>query len=150
VLYGNSKRSGNNTVGGFGHKIQQPVQINGLKSRDSNPSQQMQAAASSTGDGFHVREANETTHMKARPSTSIRLASKSHQFGSNSQHFGVQGASQTLKFNGGRQVFNNRTMETTNGAMAQPNGNLVQMKGALGGRVGQGSSALDVGSHQHA
>ena len=103
-------------------------------------------AASSTGDGFHVREPNETTIMKARPSTSIRLASKSHQFGSNSQHFGVNGASQTLKFNAGRQVFNNRTMEAANGGQ-QPGG-LVQMKGALGGRIAGavGANPPDAGS----
>jgi len=74
----------------------------------------MQMAASSTSDGFHAREPSESHIMKARPATSIRLASKSHQFGSNSQHFGIPGASQTLKFVSGRQVFNTRTMDSTN------------------------------------
>ena len=133
ALYGN-KRAGATS---FGHKLmapQQNVQITGLKQRTFE-GQAAGGNGNSAGDGFHAREPNETSLMKARPSTSIRLASKSHVFGSNSQHFASSAASQTLKFAQGRQVFNNRTVESANvGNGPQPG--TVQMKGALA-RVGQ-------------
>lgn len=74
--------------------------------------------------------------MKARPSTSIRLASKQHAFGNatnastNSQHFATgNGNAQTLKLSqtqGGRQFANNRTMEVHN--VPQATHQTIQMK----------------------
>ena len=79
--------------------------------------------------------------MKARPATSIRLASKQHAFGnsnnanasSSAQHFATGGAnSQTLKLSqtaqGGRQFANNRTMEVHN---VPGVGQTIQMKSSL-------------------
>ena len=61
-------------------------------------------------DNFHAREPNETTMMKQRPTTSIRMATKSHSFNSNGgvQNMGNSGGN--FKF-GQRQVFNNRGQE---------------------------------------
>jgi hypothetical protein len=108
--------------------LQQNVQINGAKPRSIEGATITQPnTCSTTGEGFNAREPNETTLMKARPATSIRLASKSHVFGSTSQQFAT-GNSQTLKFTqANRQAFNNRTVETTNGGQ-------VQMKSSLNGQ----------------
>jgi len=126
ALYGN-KRGGTTS---FGQKLvtQQTVQINGIKPRGIEGGNIHQTNnVSTTGEGFNAREPNETSLMKTRPSTSIRLASKSHVFGSTSQNF-ASGNSQTLKFTqANRQVFNNRTVEATNGGQ-------VQMKSSLGGQ----------------
>ena len=85
ALYGN-KRGGTSS---FGQKLvtQQSVHINGVKSRGIEGGNTHNTNnASTTGEGFNARESNEST-MKARPATSIRLASKSHVFGSTSQNF---------------------------------------------------------------
>ena len=62
-------------------------------------------------DSFHAREPNETTMMKQRPTTSVRMATKSHSFNSSSglQQMGVTGGN--FKF-GQRQVLNNRINDT--------------------------------------
>ena len=60
---------------------------------------------------FHAREPNETSIMKARPSTTIRMATKSHSFSSCSAAAGLQHHHQmassggNFKF-GGRQILN--------------------------------------------
>lgn len=76
ALYGTKRNAPN-----FGsHKMSQPVylQLQGLRRE-------------STGDAaFHVREPNDTAIMKARPATSIRVASaKSH--GGNQTQGGYNG-----------------------------------------------------------
>jgi len=77
ALYGNSAKR--QMAANFGQKIgtQQPVQINALKQRV--------VEANHTTENFHAREPNDTHLMKARPSTSTRLAQKSQVFGPGQQ-----------------------------------------------------------------
>ena len=111
------KRTGGGSMAGtFGNKLttHQQHQINQLKSRVGGTT----VESGGTAEGFHAREPNETHTMKARPSTSTRLAhGTKHVFGPSQQQFASSmgpSASQNLKFHAGRQVFTTRTMETNN------------------------------------
>lgn len=114
ALHGNGKSRAST----FGSQRNVTVTLNGIKQRfadNSSGAAHMQGnhpGPAGTSEGFHAREPNETTLMKARPATSIRVSSKSHYIG-----FGGGGAaagSHTNKYQS-RTFGANRTNENNIG-----------------------------------